>query len=650
MPKTPRSGPKNHLRRRDPETGWVQLDWGTASKEMMDRAEAWAETFGKGYDDLVSNATLYFVGGEEEGIDPAALVHTALQHFPVEARRRQDQANIEADAVDVFGEPEGPDRMTDYSHAGPVPAWVYDSLPGPLGRLCRFYDAGPQRDTFLVGALGAIAAALPELSFRYSHVSSRCNLFLCVVAPSGAGKGSLAAAGRLLRPIDDYLLEVSDREIDRWERVQRAKEQAGGMFEPTEEVSRERPPYRHVTFGGDSSDAAFFLAAHANGGHGTIFETEIATLLTSMAKDWSNFRAKLLNGWANEKTQYDRKERRPLFLYDPEISLVTSGTPRAFAEWIRDNEDGLFNRTGFYTFDAAPGWVSGWAENDLAAEMDDAHRDVSGVLLRAYKQLTTCRADPDDERERRRVPLKLVFAQDQQQRLDATFEAQKLNLPELGLAPLANYTHRLALVACRIAGALSVFRLACDRTDLSLPLARVPVTEPDFRVGLQMGALLMAHGVELARQHFRGVDSPVRKAGDPASGTPRRAFLDEIGRTFGDAPFRRGDAIPDVIERIGLKSRKGDAYLGELVREGFLERVGAAQGLYQRTDKAPSPTLVVERQKAAPPVPVGFVPNHLLFPPGNDGAAPDSYEEPPVLPPADEVPSSDAPPSGDAPF
>ncbi len=595
-------------------------------------------------------ARLFFMHGDEAGLPPVALLRAALADLPDEGTRRLDEAQIEAVALDVFGEPEAPARLTDFTHAGTVPAWVYDSLPGPLKRLCLTYDAGEQRDTFLVSALGCVAAALPGLAFRYARKWSRCNLFLAVVAPSGAGKAPLIAAGRLLQPINDYLLSVSDAEIGRWEAAQAARsEPAGALLPGMDDLPRECPPSRYISFGGDIADAEFFLATHANGGHGAIIESEIATLLATMGKEWGNFRPKLLKGYENEITTYARTRRRPLIIPNPEITLVTSGTPAAFTEWIRDNEDGLFNRTGFYAFDAFDGWRSGWDDDNTASEeMEEAEGALAAVLLRAYKQLTGTRADPDDEFKRRRVPLVAVFEADQKRRLDEAFAAQKLSLPALGLAPLANYTHRMALSAARIAAGLAALRLACDRHDLGLPVKSYRVGEDDFRTGLQLGVLLMAHGIELARRHFRGVETAVPTGKRKETQSPSRRFLDELGREFGDAPFRRGDAVPSVIERIGMKSRKGDAYLAELVGQGFLERVTGAQGLYQRTEKAPAPAALVAQVDGPPPVPVGFVPAHLLFPPTVDGVAEGDG------PPLDALPEiaadASADPDGDAPF
>lgn len=553
-------------------------------------------------------------------INPVALIRVALDSIAPDgvndpARLALNYANILATAVEVFGEPEAPALMRDYTHAGNVPGWIYDDLPGPLARLARCYKPGPPRDTFLVAALGCVNAALPNVAFRYAQKWSRCNLFLAVIAESGAGKAPLIAAGRLLRPINRHLLKVSDGEIARWNRAQKSD---APLIDG--DVSIESPPSRYVSFGGDIADAEFFLATHANGGHGAIIESEIATLLATMGKEWGNFRPKLLKGFENEEMTYARTRRRPLMIAHPEITLVTSGTPAAFAEWISDNEDGLFNRTGFYTFPGSLEWRSGWDRSDDAAgEMEEANDYLAGILLRAYSQLTTTRTNPKDDAGKEQVPLYAVFADDQKERLDAAFSAQKSSLAALGLAPLANYTHRTALLALRIAAGLSALRLSCQKADLGSPLKSFHVTEPDFRVGLQMGLLLMAHGVELARRHFRGVESAPVTGPVKEKRTPRARFLDEIGREFGAASFMRGEAVV-LIDRVGKSTRTGDNYLAGLVAEGYLALISEGpQGLYSRTDKAPPVREVVAVQAAAPE-PIGFVPRELLFPPGQDGA------------------------------
>lgn len=615
----------------------------------------WAAAFGR-FQDLAESSGLYphnalalaqaFFDSEADGDAPArALVEAVIdvcEQETVLSKALRPQI-IEAARARIGGKTPAL-RLSDFSHAGPVPAWVYDELPAPLAACCAPWGAGAPRDVFLTGALPVVSAALPWLKFKYGGVWQGCNQFGVVVAESGAGKRPLAVAGTLVDGINDWLEDESEREIERWELAQ-------DDDELRKLVPRDCPPWRKLGFPGDTSDADFFLGMYANGGrrgrggHGIIVESEIKILATSGGREWSDFRGKMLQGHAGERIGYGRKGQRTLWISDSEVSLALSGTPRSFREFIVDNEDGLFNRSAFYTFEAADDFENQWGDRGddrLDVALDGARR----LLLSGYRQLTA-RRDVDG----RPVPLYLHFTDGQQERQYQAFRLQKAAIVALGYKPLATYTHRTGLLMLRIAGALTVLRRLSEGADL-LHAKSFWVDERDFRVALQLAAVYTSHGVELARTHFKGVkERPV----EDARRKGHRLFFDALVRRFGDVSFSRRMAV-DLAPEVGVPVRSADRYLAQFLEAGLLSSDGA--GLYYRTPLAPEPSAAEVRQMGDPAIPIGYLAPELLNPPGNGDPESDGGHGLPPPPPAPlgapRLPGDEEPlppePDGEEPF
>lgn len=617
--------------------------WSSAYLRFQDRAEA-AGLHGLNALALAQS----FFDDEADGDAPSrALVEAVLDVLDQEAvlTKAIRAQVVEAARVRLGGKAPAL-HLSDFSHAGPVPDWVFGELPAPLAACCAPWSSAHLRDVFLTGALPVVSAALPWLRFAYGDTRQGCNLFAMVVAESGAGKRPLAVAGTLLDQINDHLEDESEADIKRWEDAQKDDELK-------QYVSRECPKWRQLSFPGDSSDAAFFESMYANGavrgrgGHGMIVESEIMVLIDSVGKEWANYRAKLLQGHANETIAAGRKGHRPMRIRDSELAMSISGTPRSFAAFIQDNEDGLFNRSAFYTFAASDEFENQWRSRD-DDRLERALDHLRGLLLDGYRQLTSRKTAEGAPRW-----LGIAFTEEQQRRQYEAFRLQKRAVIALGYRPLATYTHRTGLIMVRMAGLLTVLRKLSEGVDLAA-VDGFTVDERDFRVALQLASTYTAHGIELACQHFRGVsEAPI----EDARRKGHRLFFDALVRRFGDASFSRQMAV-DLAPDLGLGTRTADRYLAQFLEAGLLSQEGQ-QGLYYRTPLAPEPSAADVRRMVDPKTPIGYVDPDLLRPPSagepsSDGGA---HGPPALAPPvaptrlgAEVDDAEETPPAEDTPF
>ncbi len=592
--------------------------WGTYTDDEGRAAVEAFEPFAERADhfNVVPIVQSYFEQQAAGSLPAGALVFgaiTGLQAAAIngEATVRQ----VHGIATAVLGRPDDGERLdlADFSHAGLVPSVVYRNLPKPLRECCSHFRPDFERDVFLTGALAAMAACLPNVLFRYGHAWQGLNLYTCVVAESGAGKGAFALANGLSQHTDAYLNTESEEALKFWEDAQETEE-------VRKSVPKKAPVWRRLDIAANTSEAEIILALHAGHGHGLIYETEIKTLFNALGRDWSGFRPVLLAAWPNETIKVDRKDQRPLRIKQPTLSIALSGTEGSFAEWIVDVEDGLFNRTAFYSFQAIDDFANQFHE-DQDRQLD-AHIDALGrLLLSAYKSLMGRRADGGE-----REPLYLRFTPEQQQRLNHVFGEQKRTMLALGLRQLASYTHRTAVMALRIAGALTLVRRVDEGAWLGGSTQSIFCDDRDFVTGLQLVLTYLAHGVELARR----LPSPKTGLVERRKGGLRK-FFDALAHKFGDRPFERHEAVA-LAPELGIGLRSADRYLAQLNDSGLLTK--QSDGTYYRSPLAPPVTPAVERAAAGPPVPIGY-------------AAPDLVTAPEVEEGANQ---EDAPELGEAPY
>jgi len=646
-----------------PQKEQTRHNWGEPDAEALEHSRA---LFDSTATDSVRNGRTsvpaivadYLARAEAANLPEAAVVRAAEEGLRAEAATDEDAERdltaLHEAAVEAFGPPEtsapAHARLRNYIHASTLPDWLYRDLPEPLAKLCGYFTEPEVRDVFLHGALGSLSASLPFLTFWYGEDWSRSNLYICVVAESGGGKKALEVASRLPQRIHEYLLEQSEEARHEWEDAQEDPELKAG-------TSRVIPPFQYLAFGGNFSDRELFDSMYTNGGYALIRTSEIKSLASTLGKEWGDARPVMLQGWENEGISVNRKEQRPLHITRPELNMVMSGTPESFAELIQDNEDGLFNRTTFYTFPVAAEWRSPFRGKQSAEARDEAIGHFQDSLLDAHRLIVEGRRVNREHGGTEVKPVVFTLSPDQEQRLDRTFEAQKAAMWKQGWKPLATYAHRTAKMAVRIACVLTALRRFAEGNTKAFDLdtRSVRVDDRDFRVGLAIGASSTAHGVELAKTHFRNVESPI--AGEEKTRVPRdreerkAVLLKELAREYGDTVFMTGD-LDHVFARIGVKNRTGRTYLAELAEADFLRQpVDSPYGSWRLSERVPRAHKVQGTPFAGvPDVPVGFVPTDLLFPGGmigpesGDGVA--GAEPEPVAAPTDDLP----PAGDDAPF
>ena len=485
-----------------------------------------------------------------------------------------------------------PFRPEAFQEAGPIPQSVYDALPRPLRRVLAAVRAGspaaPYRaDVVLTAALPTVAACLPGLTVRYDQKWQPVSFFTTVVAESGAGKGAMDLARHLARPLDDALRQESDRLLDRYEAAQ---DDAELMRELREERTAEgaggavkRPPYRRVFVAGNASAAALFDAIYENDGRALLFETEVRTLSATLKQDWGNLRPQLLDGFHGEPMSEDRKGHRPKVVRRPSPNLALSGTEGSFSEWIADGgEDGMFNRTLWYTFRAGDepftARVGDQAEDEA---LEAALADCGDLLRRCHEALERrmVRAGEGADVPFERKPLPVRLAPHQVEALNAAMRPAERAVAAQGFRHLKGLTNRYGFLVIRLSGLLAVLRLADRHGPEALSraaLTSVTATDEDFGCALRLVMTYLGHAVGLAHRMPRP-----RPGLRPRPTGRARRLLDALPQHFA-----LQDAYAAAAEvGAGIPPRTVRYYLTQAVEAGLLDRMEA--GSYGRTAAAP---------------------------------------------------------------
>src|SRR5690606_13109635 len=103
-----------------------------------------------------------FFDGEGEGELPTGpLVEAVLKYLAdVGVNGQATRSFVMGQALGRLGPPATEEiDLSDFTHAGLIPARVYRQLPGPLAKCCSYFEPHHERDVFLIGALTCVAAA-----------------------------------------------------------------------------------------------------------------------------------------------------------------------------------------------------------------------------------------------------------------------------------------------------------------------------------------------------------------------------------------------------------------------------------------------------------------------------------------------------------
>lgn len=141
-----------------------------------------------------------------------------------------------------------------------------------------------------------------------------------------------------------------------------------------------------------------------------------------------------------------RKDRERVFIKEPKLSVLLTGTPNQILNLITDAENGLFSRFAFYCLQTELVWFSPFAYKDEVTQ-DDFFLELGAGVKDLYDIL---KAGKD---------LRFSLTEEQEQDFDSRFSDSQMALyNQYGDAIVASI-RRLGLITFRIAIIMSALRL-----------------------------------------------------------------------------------------------------------------------------------------------------------------------------------------------
>lgn len=433
-----------------------------------------------------------------------------------------------------------------------LPDRVYENIPSDLLDVVSLLGEAVERDLFITGALPVLAGMMPNVLFKYGKQWQCLNLYITVIAPSGAGKGAIRIAKRLGDVLNNRLYEESLQRHREYE-----QERVKALLEDGEEgvEAIEKPKFKRFFIAEDTS-ASQIKHTLWDIPHGVMFATEAKSLAQALVSDWGNFRDVLLKGYHNEPIQVERRNQVPILIRRPALSMCITGTPGSFEGILTDTEDGLFSRMMFYYFDDPDLEFKDMFETEIEKTMD-AKIDALSMELPALYEIMQLREEP----------LYLtMYPEDQARIISAGRRAMDIVLSS-GDVNLNASVKRAALNAFRIAGILTVADRFFNGDDLS-EAHSIHCNPRYVLTGLTLAFSYLEHSVRLSEAMHEGIEGIA---------TARMRFFRMIPN--GDVT---SEQIEEIYKKLKITRATAFRYLDWYIEKKQLER--RMKGLYFKPD------------------------------------------------------------------
>ena len=354
---------------------WVKLGFafahehGEAGRSYFHRVSRFYSTYSysdcdKQYDACIKDngkgATIksFFYMAEQAGIDIVCKDSTPAVVFSAPSSK---SPMVEKPDIELIAEIK---ESTPQIYDTPcLPTEVYDHLPDFLRTCCELFKDGIEKGIFLTSALGVLSACFPKVEGYYFKKPLSPQLYLFIVGPSAAGKGSMEWSKYLGQTIHDLLIEQSTKErsvyeleLEKYDNLHRAIKQSA--------VKPILPKRRMFFIPGNSSNSALTQALAENNNSGLIFENEADTMANTAKQDWGDSSDLFRKAFHHETVSlYRRKDNEYIEIKNPHMAIVMSGTPNQLKRILPDAENGLYSRYMYYAFEDHGGFKNPFESN-----------------------------------------------------------------------------------------------------------------------------------------------------------------------------------------------------------------------------------------------------------------------------------------------
>lgn len=419
------------------------------------------------------------------------------------------------------------------------PQEVYDHLPPLLKETVIYAESPEERDILLLGSLACLSSALPNIYGFYRGRKVYPHLYLFVNAPASAGKGQLSLCKNLVEPVHEAKRARTTELLETYElqmlEYNANKDSSEKPVKPSQKM--------HFIPANNSSSGMFQLLAD-NDGEGLIFETEADTVTAALRSDYGNFSDMLRRGYQHEPISYYRKtDKEYLYVREPKMATVLSGTPRQVVSLIQDAENGLFSRFMFYYFNLKPVWKDVFAKNGERG-IENHFLDLGTDFFSFHQQL------------QEQPPMRMVFSRSMQKEFNSYFESLQRRHAAVESEEFLSSIRRLGLSCFRIALILTALRTKDDQHWGKVRQCEVR----DFKTAMIIAKSLVAHN-SYVYYRLPALKKPQLR------GNVKEKFLKAL-----PAEFNRTDYLL-IARKYKLSVRTADKYVAHFLEYGQVERV-----------------------------------------------------------------------------
>lgn len=364
-----------------------------------------------------------------------------------------------------------------------LPNSIFNNLPSLLQKICKVFDNQIERDIVLLGSIGVLSACMNNVFGIYHSKKVKTNLFIFIIAPSGAGKGVLAFCKRLGMKIHKDKIQINNQKKIQYEQ-ELEKYNSKKNNNNFNDTKPEKPKQELFFIPANSSATGAFELLNNNDGKGMIFESEGDTLSNTFKTDYGNYSDGLRKAFHHESISYYRRmDKEYIEIEEPCLSVVLSGTPGQLQNLIPSVENGLYSRFLYYYIDIIPIFKDVFSEKqkNLNDYFDKIGVEVSDLYSKFSNQ---------------KVDIEFELTTFQEKKFVTIFEKwhEEFNI-FWGIESLAS-ARRLALICFRIAMIITVLR-SFRESDV---LKNMVCSDIDYEIAIEIVRILKEHSLLIFNQ------------------------------------------------------------------------------------------------------------------------------------------------------
>ena len=223
---------------------------------------------------------------------------------------------------------------------------VYKKLPNVLKCVTEKFS-GREKDIVLTSSLGVLSSLLPNVYGYYGSDVVYPNLYTVILAPPASGKGVMMKSKILVDEVHSMIYKESQNLWNATMETDKSEDDDKKAKKDKEKVLK--TVLKVVPANISSAELYNYMNSIEDGI--LMIESEADTLSNMLKYDWSNYSDILRKAFHHERMSLSRKsDGQYIFVDEPKLSLVLSGTPEQLKSLINSKENGLLSRLLIYSF------------------------------------------------------------------------------------------------------------------------------------------------------------------------------------------------------------------------------------------------------------------------------------------------------------